>query len=110
MKQTKISKAYQTTISAEAIRRLGLRPGQRVTQIVDGQRLILEPVEDVDARTRDFLAKFIAVAAGTAVSSTGVYGVAAKDFRPLTTVWAVVGPVIGAVVTYYFGPRRDSAG
>jgi bifunctional DNA-binding transcriptional regulator/antitoxin component of YhaV-PrlF toxin-antitoxin module len=49
MTSTKISKAFQTTISAEAIRRLGLRPGQRVNQIVDGKRLILEPVEDVDA-------------------------------------------------------------
>jgi bifunctional DNA-binding transcriptional regulator/antitoxin component of YhaV-PrlF toxin-antitoxin module len=49
MTQTKISKAYQTTISAEAIRELGLRPGQRVNQIVDGNRLILEPVEDADA-------------------------------------------------------------
>jgi len=49
MTQTKISKAYQTTISAEAIRVLGLRPGQRVNQIIDGHRLILEPVEDADA-------------------------------------------------------------
>jgi len=49
MTQTKISKAFQTTISAEAIRMLSLRPGQRVNQIVDGNRLILEPVEDVDA-------------------------------------------------------------
>ncbi|MGO8701443.1 MAG: AbrB/MazE/SpoVT family DNA-binding domain-containing protein [Limisphaerales bacterium] len=49
MTQTKISKAFQTTISAEAIRRLGLRPGQRVNQIVEGKRLILELVEDADA-------------------------------------------------------------
>jgi bifunctional DNA-binding transcriptional regulator/antitoxin component of YhaV-PrlF toxin-antitoxin module len=49
MTQTKISKAFQTTISAEAIRRLGLHPGQRVNQIVEGNRLILEPLEDVDA-------------------------------------------------------------
>lgn len=49
MTQTKISKAYQTTFSAEAIRLLGLRPGQRVNQIVEGKRLILELVEDVDA-------------------------------------------------------------
>lgn len=49
MTRTKISKAFQTTLSAEAIRRLGLRPGQRVNQIVEGNRLILEPVEDVDA-------------------------------------------------------------
>lgn len=49
MTQTKISKAFQTTISAEAIRMLGLRPGQRVNQIVEGKRLILELVEDADA-------------------------------------------------------------
>ncbi len=49
MTQTKISKAFQTTISAEAIRMLGFRPGQRVNQIVEGNRLILEPVEDADA-------------------------------------------------------------
>jgi len=28
---------------------LGLRPGQRVNQIVEGKRLILELVEDIDA-------------------------------------------------------------
>jgi bifunctional DNA-binding transcriptional regulator/antitoxin component of YhaV-PrlF toxin-antitoxin module len=49
MTQTKISRAFQTTISAEAIRRLGLRPCQRVNQIVEGNRLVLEPVEDADA-------------------------------------------------------------
>ena len=49
MTQTKISKAYQTTISAEAIRRLGIRPGQRVNQIVEGNRLVIEVVEGVDA-------------------------------------------------------------
>jgi bifunctional DNA-binding transcriptional regulator/antitoxin component of YhaV-PrlF toxin-antitoxin module len=49
MTQTTISKAFQTTLSAEAIRILGLRPGQRVNQIVEGNRLILEPLEDVDA-------------------------------------------------------------
>jgi len=49
MTQTKISKAFQTTISAEAIRMLGLRPGQRVNQMVEGKRLVLELVEDADA-------------------------------------------------------------
>jgi bifunctional DNA-binding transcriptional regulator/antitoxin component of YhaV-PrlF toxin-antitoxin module len=49
MRQTKISRAFQTTISEEAIRILGLRPGQRVNQIVEGNRLILEPVEGADA-------------------------------------------------------------
>ncbi|HVZ08280.1 hypothetical protein [Rhodopila sp.] len=67
-------------------------------------------VEEVDARTRDFLAKSITVLAGTGVSVAGIYGVATKDFRPLTAVWSVIGPVTGAIVAYYFGPRRDGAG
>jgi virulence-associated protein VagC len=45
MTQTKISKVFQTTISAEAVRLLGLRPGMRVNQFVEGKRLIFEPVE-----------------------------------------------------------------
>jgi bifunctional DNA-binding transcriptional regulator/antitoxin component of YhaV-PrlF toxin-antitoxin module len=49
MTQTKISKAFQTTISAEAVRMLGFRPGRRVNQIVDGNRLILELAEDAGA-------------------------------------------------------------
>jgi hypothetical protein len=48
MTQTKISKVYQTTISAEAIRLLGLRPGMRVNQFVEGKRLVFEPVEGAD--------------------------------------------------------------
>jgi bifunctional DNA-binding transcriptional regulator/antitoxin component of YhaV-PrlF toxin-antitoxin module len=49
MTQTKITKSFQTRISAEAIRRLKLRPGQRLNQIVEGNRLILEPVGDAEA-------------------------------------------------------------
>jgi len=31
-------------------------------------------VEDVEARTRDFLARFVALAAGSMVAVTGLYG------------------------------------
>lgn len=48
MTRTKISNVYQTTISAEAIRLLGLRPGMRVSQFVEGNRIVLEPIEDAD--------------------------------------------------------------
>lgn len=44
-----ISPSYQTTISAEAIRKLNLRPGMRLTQTIEGNRLILEPLKDVEA-------------------------------------------------------------
>jgi bifunctional DNA-binding transcriptional regulator/antitoxin component of YhaV-PrlF toxin-antitoxin module len=48
MTQTKITKVFQTTISAEAIRKLGLRPGMRLNQFVEGNCIVLEPVEDVE--------------------------------------------------------------
>jgi len=47
--QTTISPAFQTTLAAEAVRALGLRPGMILSQTVEGNRLILEPLHDVDA-------------------------------------------------------------
>ena len=46
--QTTISPAFQTTLAAEAVRALHLRPGMKLSQTVDGSRLILEPLLDVD--------------------------------------------------------------
>jgi bifunctional DNA-binding transcriptional regulator/antitoxin component of YhaV-PrlF toxin-antitoxin module len=47
--QTTISPAFQTTLAAEAVRALGLRPGMMLSQTVEGNRLILEPLQDVDS-------------------------------------------------------------
>ncbi|MBP6507938.1 MAG: AbrB/MazE/SpoVT family DNA-binding domain-containing protein [Opitutaceae bacterium] len=47
--QTTISPAFQTTLAAEAVRALGLRPGMMLSQTVEGNRLVLEPLHDVDA-------------------------------------------------------------
>jgi bifunctional DNA-binding transcriptional regulator/antitoxin component of YhaV-PrlF toxin-antitoxin module len=81
MTQTKISRPFQTTISAEAIRRLGLKPGQRVNQIVEGKRLILEVVEDADALAgslgkgmRAHSAKEMKAAARRAITKAGAAG------------------------------------
>jgi hypothetical protein len=49
MRQTEISKAFQIALSTEAIRALSLRPGMRVNQFLDGNRIVLEPIEDADA-------------------------------------------------------------
>ena len=67
-------------------------------------------VEDVEAKTRDFLARFIALASGSMVAVTGAYGLITGSYTPLIAVWAVAGPLIGAVVTYYFGPQRNDTG
>jgi nitrate reductase NapE component len=68
------------------------------------------PVEDVDAKTRAFLAKAVAIFAGTAVAITGGYGLITGNYIPLISVWAIAGPFIGSVVTYYFGPQRNDTG
>ena len=47
--QTTISPAFQTTLAAEAVRALSLRPGMILSQTVEGSRLILEPLHDVDS-------------------------------------------------------------
>ncbi len=47
---------------------------------------------------------------GLAVGVTGVYGLVMDNYRPIIMDWAIGGPFIGAVVTYYLGPRRTDAG
>lgn len=47
--QTTISPAYQTTLAAEAVRALKLRPGMLLSQTVENNRLILEPLHDVES-------------------------------------------------------------
>jgi bifunctional DNA-binding transcriptional regulator/antitoxin component of YhaV-PrlF toxin-antitoxin module len=44
-----MSPAFQVTIAVEAVRALKLRPGMMLSQTVDGNRLILEPLHDVDS-------------------------------------------------------------
>ena len=47
--RTTISPAFQTTLAAEAVRALKLRPGMMLSQTVEGNRLVLEPLHDVDS-------------------------------------------------------------
>ena len=47
--RTTISPAFQTTLAAEAVRALKLRPGMMLSQTVEGDRLILEPLHDVES-------------------------------------------------------------
>ncbi len=67
-------------------------------------------VADVEARTRDFLARFLAVGSGLAAAVAGIHGLVTGNYTPVAAVWAVAGPIIGAVVAYYFGLQRDDTG
>ena len=67
-------------------------------------------VEEVEARTRDFLARLIALATVAAVGTAGLYGLATGSYMAVIGVWSVAGPIIGALVAYYFGPQRNDTG
>lgn len=71
-----------------------------------GREFDLETSPTVEARTRGVLARGIVLFAGLVIASTGLYGLITGDFTPLIASWAVAGPIVGAIVTYYFGPQR----
>jgi hypothetical protein len=63
----------------------------------------------IDARTRGFLSRAIAAGAGAAVAVTGTYGLATGSYLAVEVVWAVAGPMFGAIVAHYFGSaERDT--
>ncbi len=66
------------------------------------------PVEEVEAKTRDFLARVIALGAVVALAISGAYSLIRGNYIVVLEVWSIVGPMIGAVVSYYFGPQRDT--
>jgi hypothetical protein len=67
-------------------------------------------VEEVEARTRGFLERVFAVATIATLAVTGGFGFLTGNYMAVMAVWAVVGPFIGAMVSYYFGPQRIDTG
>lgn len=67
-------------------------------------------VEEVDAGTRGFLARFIFYNSTLALGIAAGYSLIYHIYAVLLAVWAVVGPIIGVVVAYYFGPTRNDTG
>lgn len=65
-------------------------------------------VEEVEAKTRGFLARIIASVTAIGVVATGTYGLITGNYTAVIAVWAVAGPIIGALVTSSFGPQRDT--
>ena len=63
-------------------------------------------IEEVEARTRGYLARLIASAAAAALGVTGAKSLADGTYTAVVGCWAVAGPIVGALVSYYFGHRR----
>jgi len=51
-------------------------------------------------------ARFIAFSVGLALFASGTYGLWTGNYHALEGVWAIAGPIVGAVVAFYFGAQR----
>jgi hypothetical protein len=67
-------------------------------------------VQEVEAKTRSFLARLLASATVIGVLVAGGYGLITGNYTAVIGVWSVAGPIIGALVAYYFGPQRNDTG
>jgi len=75
-----------------------------------GAEIEIEEVPTIEARTRGFLARYIAISVSAAIAVSGAYGLFTGNFTAVEVVWAVAGPIVGAMVLYYFGPQRNDTG
>jgi len=90
----------------------GLRPTKarrKPFQPAPGRDFEVELGQTIEAKTKGFFVRVLVFAALSAVTTTGIYGLADNKFGPLQGIWVVVGPIVGAMVNHYFGsPRKDS--
>jgi|HubBroStandDraft_1064217.scaffolds.fasta_scaffold102575_2 hypothetical protein len=75
-----------------------------------GTEIEIDEVPTIEAKTRGFLARFIAISVGIAVAVTGAYGLVTGQYAAIEVVWAIAGPLVGAVVAHYFGVHRRDSG
>ena len=67
-------------------------------------------VEEIEAKTRGFIARVIVSLMAAALIVTWVYWLLKGSYAPLSLVWGIGGPLIGAIVGHYFGPKRTDTG
>jgi len=75
-----------------------------------GTEIEIDEVPTIEAKTRGFLARFIAISVAIAIAVTGSYGLVTGQFAAIEVVWAIAGPLVGAVVAHYFGAHRRNSG
>jgi hypothetical protein len=68
-----------------------------------GRDFEMQEADVINARTRGFLVRAVILGAGAAMASASAYGVITGNYIATEVVWAVAGPMLGAVMTYYFG-------
>jgi len=77
---------------------------ETVGERIDVVELLREHRKWTDAATRRQVALLTIIGSAIALLIAGVVSWSAGSFVPLASTWAVLGPLIGAVVGYYFAP------
>jgi hypothetical protein len=80
--------------------------GRKRYQPAVGAAFDLDEVPTIEAKTRGFLARLIALSAAAAIAVAAANGLMTGHYSALQVVWAVVGPLAGALMTHYFGAYR----
>lgn len=84
------------------MRRSSNRPGGSCTgkpyQPTIGTDIEIDDVPAIEAKTRGFLARFVAICVAVAVAVSGVDGLVTGRYAALEIIWAVAGPLVGAVM------------
>jgi hypothetical protein len=86
------------------------RPSRRQKPFQPAIGAEFDGVQEVEAKTRSFLARLLASATVIGVLVAGGYGLITGNYTAVIGVWSVAGPIIGALVAYYFGPQRNDTG
>ena len=68
-----------------------------------GREFEIENVQIIEARSRGFVGRAVTIGTGVAVATTGAYGLTTGNYIAAEVVWAVAGPMVGVVLTHYFG-------
>jgi hypothetical protein len=85
------------------------RPGRTTKPFQPAIGREFDGVGEVEAKTRGFLARIIASVTAIGVTVTGAYGLTTTgNHTAVIAVWDVARPIVGALVSYYFGPQRDT--
>lgn len=80
---TTLSAKHQTTLGAEIVKSLKLEPGTRLKQYMEGDRIIIEPLDDVMTAFGSVKTSvpFISIAHETSVAEEGIAEDAMKSMR-----------------------------
>jgi hypothetical protein len=114
-RKIKIGRPFELSIVAEeedqkSNQRTRQQPLRRVTvgEAFDA-KVTISIVPDkaaTDAETRRLVVMWVLTLSTIFLSGAAMLGLYRDDFSSLNSIWVVVGPIYGAMATYFFSSRR----